>query len=447
MKRRDLLFGAGAATLALPFVRLLRPARAFTPENRARRLIVFYWPDGVPGNSAEGELTKWHAHGGETSFTLPDLLSPLAPYRDDCIFFRGLSLGPTDAGSHPGGAKKLLTAVDGGNGVSLDRHLAGRVGADRPHRMIYLGAQANHNGASGDKHISYVAGGQTAAPEDNPIRAFEDLFGSGTIGGGGEDEVGDPRAATVIDAAKADLDELRARLGQTEKTKLDLHLESLREIEARVTGGGGSGGGASCDEPSLAGGGIDTGNLYAPEQFPAILRAQIDVAVQATACDLTRIAVIQGSHHTSELIMSRFPNTDMHDPGFDMRSHQASHYGARHDFGKREFADFVLQRKWWMEQLAYLLESLRQRPEGDGTMLDYSIVLACSEVCDGNTHGHDDMPFIVAGGGAGRLRTGRLLDLGYRRHSDLLHSLALAMGDDIGGFGQASGGPIGQMLT
>jgi hypothetical protein len=137
----------------------------------------------------------------------------------------------------------------------------------------------------------------------------------------------------------------------------------------------------------------------------------------------------------------------MYDPLFDMRSHQASHYGASHDLAKREYLAYVRQATWWTEQFAYLLAQLAARPEGDGTMLDYSLVLACTEVCDGNTHGHDDMPFILAGGGGGKIRTGRLLDVGYRRHGDLFVAIANAMGDPLTGFGDASSGALPGLLA
>jgi hypothetical protein len=140
--------------------------------------------------------------------------------------------------------------------------------------------------------------------------------------------------------------------------------------------------------------------------------------------------------------MSRFPGTEMYDPSFDMRSHQASHYGASHDFAKREFDAFVKHGRYWVSQLSYLLDQLASRPEGDGTMLDHSLVLLCTEVCDGNTHLHDDMPFVLAGGASGRISTGRLLSTGGRRHADLLISLARAMGHDIDAFGDAWGGPV-----
>lgn len=319
-------------------------------------------------------------------------------------------------------------------GISIDQHLAATVGADRPFRHLYLGAMANQNGASGDKHISYLAPGATAPPADDPAAEFQRLFG----GGGSGQEGGDPRTLSVLDAARSDLETLRGRLGAAEKTKLDVHLESFRELEARLMGGGG----ASCGDPFLDTAGLDAGALYDPAHFPEVLRAQMDLMVLAMACDLTRIGVIQCSYHTSELIMSRFPDTPMYDPGFDMRSHQASHYGPRHDQSRLEFRHFRMQVAWWVEQFASLLDRLAGREEGDGTMLDHSLVLLVSEVSDGNTHSHDQMPFILAGRGGGAVSTGRVFDAGYRRHGELLVSIARAMGDPLDSFGDSGAGPL-----
>ena len=156
--------------------------------------------------------------------------------------------------------------------------------------------------------------------------------------------------------------------------KLDTHLESIREVATRVLcapapprapadGGVVDGGSVSpaarCANPTLAFDPPTGQGLAAPENFPAILRAQTDALVLAMQCGLTRVGVIQGSQHTSELIMSRFRGSEMFDPNFDMRSHQASHYGARHDRGNRLFTDFLKQRRWWVAQFAYLLEQLQ----------------------------------------------------------------------------------------
>lgn len=455
MDRRRFLKALGATTLSVPMLQAALRSSARAADGAARRVIFLYYPDGVAGPSQDGDPSMWHARGSEHDFELGPLMAPFAHHKDHTLFFNGLSMGGTDAGSHPGGAKKLLTAVDGGNGASIDHVLAQSVGADRPHRHVYLGAMANQNNASGDKHISYPSAGQSMAPEDDPRRAFERLFAGGAVGGGGAGGGGGPsperaREASVVDGMLADLNAFRARLGPVERTKLDLHVEALREVEARVKQDPGTEPQtpppASCAEPTLDARGLSAEHLYDPARFPDVLRTQIDLMVLAMQCDLTRVGVIQGSHHTSELIMSRFPGTEMHDPGFDMRSHQASHYGPRHDQSRREFADYVKQRRWWSSQFAYLLDQLAARPEGDGTMLDYSLVVLCTEVCDGNTHLHDDMPIVVAGGGGGAVRTGRLVQ-GYVRHGQLWAALSHAMGHPIAGFGDAGDGVLTSILA
>ena len=450
ISRRTFLRNIGAASLALPFFELALAGRAHAMDGTARRLIVFYFPDGVAGASQNGDASLWRCTGSEYDFSLSETLQGLAPYRDQCVFINGLSMGSTDTGSHPGGAKKLLTGVDGGMGESIDQYLARTVGASSPWRHLYLGAMANHNGASGDKHISYPAAGASTPPEDNPLIAFERLFS----GGGRPDVVVDntalERRLSVIDTVRQDLDDLRTMLDAADQTRLDLHIEGLREVESRVRNEIDfvePPPESSCATPFLNVDGFESSELYEPGRFPAMLRMQIDNAILAAQCGLTKVAVIQGSHHTSELIMSRFEDSGMYDPGYDMRSHQASHYGASHDRGHREFSSFLEQRKWWVDQFAYLLGRLRDTPEDDGTMLDHSLVLLCTEVSDGNTHSHDDMPFIVAGGAGGRVSGGRLLNFEYRRHSDLLVALANAMGEGLSQFGQASSGPLPGLLS
>jgi hypothetical protein len=450
--RRSLLRAAAASALAIPLGGLLPAARRAyaSPSGGARRLIVFYFPDGVAGPSADGSPSLWHLMGSERSFTLNEQLQGLGSFKDDCVFLNGLSSGPTDSGSHPGGAKKILTAVDGGNGESIDQYLARTAGAGALFRHVYLGAMANYNNASGDKHISYPSAGNSATPEDSPMKAFERLFGkSNPSGGGSGGGMPDELAVSVLDANLKDLQELTGKLGSVEKKKLDLHLEALREVERRVKGipGMTPPPKATCSDPRIDTSGLSEAVLYDPANFPKILRAQLDLMVQAMACGLTKVGVVQASFHTSELIMSRFPMTEMYDPKFDMRSHQASHYGPSHDRSKREFRDYFAQRRWWVQQFAYLIDQLKQRPEGDGTMLDYSLVVLCSEISDGNTHSHDNLPFGVAGRGGGALSTGRLLQYGYRRHGDLLVSIARAMKQDLWRFGDASSGPLPGFLS
>ncbi len=469
-RRRFLQAALGAAS-ALPFwLASRREARA---DGRARRLIVFYFPDGIAGRSQSGEPGLWEAQARGGDIALTELMSPLEELKRECVFLNGLSMGTTDEGSHPGGAKKLLTAVDGGNGESVDQHLARTVGRDAPFRHVYLGAMATQNNASGDKFISYASAGVTVAPDDDPVRAFRRMFmGGSTTAPVTPPMMGTPPPATpavdadadadrlALDTALGDLNDLRGRLGDAERVKLDAHLESIREVAARVmrttsTPSADAGAdaaappapAAACATPTLAFDAPTGMGLAAPENFPAILRAQTDALVLAMQCGLTRVGVIQGSQHTSELIMSRFRGSEMYDPAFDMRSHQASHYGARHDRANRLFTDYLKQRRWWVAQFAYLLRELRARPEGDGTMLDNSVVLLCSEVSDGNTHSHQDMPFVLAGRGGGCITPGRVLERRGARHGQLLAAIARAMGSNVNGWGDAGDGVLQGLLT
>ncbi|MBL8617784.1 MAG: DUF1552 domain-containing protein [Deltaproteobacteria bacterium] len=451
LDRRAFLRGLGGSALGLAAAGGLlapRSAHALVP---ARRILFFYFPDGVAGASDSGEASAWHCTGAGSGFNLGPLLSPLERYKSRGLFFNNLSMGGTDAGSHPGGAKKLLTAADYGNNESIDQYLSRTVGASSPWRHLYLGVHATLSGASGDKHIAYPTAGSSMTPEDDPRRAFASLFGSG--GGSGSGDLGespaDPTEVSVIDGMLDDMNQLRAQLGSLEQAKLDVHLAALRELELRIKGTSSGGGGldVDCGAPSLDLSGISDASLSDPGHFPRVLTAQSQLAVLAMACGLTKVATIQNSVHTSELIMSRFEGSEMYDPSYDMRSHQASHYGSRHDESAREYRAFAQQRRWWVSQFAATLDLLDAIPEESGTMLDHTIAVLCTEVCDGNNHLHDNMPFVVIGGGAGALRQGRLVDARGARHGDLWVALGQAMGADLTRFGDASSGPLGDVLA
>lgn len=403
----------------------------------ARRVIFFYFPDGVPGVSQSGEPSLWHATGSGKNFQLSDIHASILPFADRCVFFNGLTMGATDAGSHPGGAQKLLTAVDHGNGQSIDQMLAAALGVP----LLYLGVMATEG-------ISYQATGTApASPENNPRAAFDRLFPGGLPPATPPPGAKDGSGASIIDTVLADLNEMSARWGPSEKTKLDLHLSALRELEKRVKATPGSADAGtppvSCTNPAL--GTYDPSGLHAPANFPAILQTQIDLMVSAMACNLTRVGLIQCSVHTSELNMAAFANTPMHIPNYYLGSHKASHYGTTHNEQDQLFHAFHQQVRWWVDQFAYLLRALASRPEGSGTMLDSSLVFLCTEISDGNTHGHDNMPFVLAGGGGGTIRTGQLLQFTDMPHAGIYSAIAQAMGHPTT-FGQVKAGPLPGLL-
>jgi len=402
----------------------------------ARRVIFFYFPDGVPGVSQAGEPSLWHATGSGKNFQLSDIHTSLLPFKDQCVFFNGLTMGPTDSGSHPGGAQKLLTAVDHGNGQSIDQMLAEAIGVP----SLYLGVMASEG-------ISYQAAGTApASPENSPRAAFDRLFPGGLPPTAPPPGAKDTNGPSIIDVVLADLNDMSAAWGPSEKTKLDLHLSALRDLEKKVKASPDADAGTpptSCATPTL--GSYDPNGLHTPANFPAILKTQIDLMVSAMACNLTRVGLLQCSVHTSELNMAAFPNTPMSVPNYYLGSHKASHYGTTHNEQDQLFHAFHQQVRWWVDQFAYLVQALANRPEEGGTMLDNSLVFLCTEISDGNTHLHDNMPFILAGGGGGTIRTGQLLQFTDTPHAGVYSAIAQAMGHPTT-FGQVRAGPLPGLL-
>jgi hypothetical protein len=431
----------GAAALALPFYELVakREARA---GGVAKRVIFFYFPDGAACPTNNGDLNQnFHPTGSETSFTLSKQLEPLAAHKDQCVFVKGVNMWGFDTGNHPAGARKLLTGRNAGDGQSIDQYLASTVGSQSPWHHLYLGAMATKDGTGGSNCIVYPDGsGNPITPIDDPRVAFQSLFGS-VPGGGGSTTTGpDPLKVSVIDGVLDDMNRLQKQLGSVEASKLDVHLQSLREVEKRIKSPGMTMPSASCQNPGV--GAVSDSDLKDEHRFPNILTAQIDLMVLAMACGLTKVGTLQASHHTADLNMALFPNTEMAmlNPN-GMRSHEASHYGST---GDQKFTAFLAQIRWWVSQYAYLLDKLAATPEpaGGGSMLDNSLVLLCTEVGDGNTHTHDNMPFVLGGGAGGAYKTGRLLSYDNQPHSNLLLSIAHAMGQSIDTFGESSSGGL-----
>lgn len=417
--RRSILGMLAAAGVASP-LGLLFGRKAMAAPSGCKAMFV-YMPDGcIP--------SLWHPMGGQTGFTLPTMTQPLEPMRDRLVFIRGLDMYAGGA-THEGGIAKILT---GTGDVSLDIFLGDAVGADTPHKSIQLGVAANFQNGSGS--WSYIGAGQQVAPEDNPLAAFDSLFGS-------LEQPTEPgpdwprlRAGSVIDSAIDDVKRLQQFLGSVEKEKLDIHLESLHEVEARVKGTITG----SCTEVvwNTEGFSVIETDYYPKtwekeDLFTLVGKLQMDLAVLALSCGMTKVASLMWSHPVSP---TRIPQL-----GTTAADHDASHYGA--DLNGSLALDFVAYRRFFCEQLVYLLGQMQALPDGDGTLLDNVVLMMGTEINDGNQHDHTDMPFVLAGGAVGQLQGGRSLD--YRgtaggdndAHTKLLVSIANMMGADIDTFG------------
>ncbi len=436
--RRGFLRGAlaGAALAPVMIDALASRARADGP---AKALFV-YVPDGcIP--------SRWHASGTGTSFTLPAMSAPLERIRAHATFLDGLDMYAGGA-THEGGCAKVLT---GNADTSLDVYLGQELRGTVPHASVHLGVGAGFENGSGS--VSRLAGANVM-PDDDPLSAFDRLFGGRTGGGGSmmaDAELALRRRRSVLDAALGDLASAQRRLGRVEARKLEVHLDSLRGLERRIVGGAMPMTGASCEDLGWnAGGYVNVATDYYPrtyhreDNFLTVGRLQQELAVLALACGMTRVATVQWSHPVSP---TRITST-----GSPLNNHDASHFG---DPMSASADHFVAMKRWFMERFVELIERMAATPEGSGTLLDSTIVVLVSELGDSNAHDHRRVPFVVVGGAGGRHRGGRALDFrGAVRgendaHTKLLVSVAHAVGVPITSYGYTGhgAGPLEGLLS
>ena len=429
MKRRTFLHGLSSFSL----IPLWISRNSFAQNTPLKRVLFFYFPDGVPGKTDEGEPSKWHCTGSESSPILSPLLKELEDFQDHLVFLNGLSLDPYDQvqRQHVPGAKRLMT---GGKHVSID-HVLGSHRNSRSWNSIYLGVQSTQNPPAEAQYLSHPIPGVAIPPLEDPLEAFCEIFHSAALPNASCNPNAQENLAR-IDHAIADLERFRSTLGGLESQKLSYHLESLHSIQQRFASPVFTEGIPILSESLL----LETPNT--PAAFPHTLKAQSDILISAMELGITDVGFIQCSRHTSSLYMSDF-SPDIPDMSWMVTSHDASHYTKPSDMSNLKFAIYYQQRRWYLQQFRYLLQELSLRPDGDGSMLDSTLVVAMSEISDGNTHSLDNMPFLLAGGG---LQGNRLLEYDKVTHCSLWLSIAQAMGVSIDSFGDFGTEPLRELF-
>lgn len=410
--RRAFLGATGAGAALLPFVPLLDSEAADT--GFPTRLIMLF--------SANGTIHEnWKPSGGETDFTLGSILSPLEPYKDKLVILDGMQVIRQGLGDgHQMGMACMWTGNqllpgpfqggDGGTagysgGISVDQHVANTVGLQTPYKSLEFGVMTG--GANNWTRMSYAGPDQPVAPEDNPQAMFDRLFADLDLDPQGIDRLKAERRS-VIDLVKGDLGKLQARYGGNDKLKIDAHLEAIRAIETRNEAAV-----PSCEPPTL-----DLGfDPYQNDNFPVTSARQIDQLVMSLACDLTRVASLQWSASVSSVVFSWLGHQASH--------HDISHYGDDDPTMSPQISQI---NTWYAEQVKYLLDALAAVPEGDGTLLDHTLVVWGNELSRGNSHGNLPVPFLMAGGANGMIETGRYLDYGQTAHNRMLVSICHIMG-------------------
>ncbi len=400
LSRRALLAGLGGAALSLPLLegvpRWLLPSAHAAPASKPLRFLVMWTPNGtVPEN--------WTPSGTESTFQLSPILQPLAPHQSDILVLDGLDAlsaykGPGDA--HQKATGQCLTGTelqegtfagaDGlsagwANGISVDQAIANHVGKETRLRSLELGVYVS--GAAVNSRISYRGPAQPLPPENNPRAAFDRLFGDPTETPASRAERV-ARRKSVLDAVTDRYQRVLPALGSADRQKLEQHLTALRDIEQRL------------DSPAVLG-------CQAPprppnigpdriEDIPQLGRLQIDMMVSALACDVTRVGTLMWGNSATD---KTYPWLDVHEA-----HHELAHRGDSDVDAKDKLTRIY---RWYAEQFAYLIARLKSVPEGNGTMLDNTLVLWISEHSKGNVHDRRGLPYVAAGRAGGAVRTGR----------------------------------------
>lgn len=422
LSRRRFLQGIGLSAAAWPLVPPLTTFAA--PGDQPTRLLVFYHPHGV--------ASGWAPTGGEHDFVLSPQLSPLTPFQDRLVVVGGLRhmaglVGPTD--SHRRGTQNLLTGRPSthnelAGGPSVDQVVAQHIGQDTPYASL---ESATIPYVYPGMELLNAAGADQPIPgERSPYQQFQRVFGAYT-----EDEAALAKLrnerGSVLDFVGGRLDALKGKVAAEDRPKLEAHLDAVRDIESDLEALGQLPPGCVLPEapPGL--------NPSAQADVPGLLRLHSDIVISALACDITRVATLQLGVNGGEFYEHWLP-------GIDDAYHPIAHDAISGIPGKMEQHGLMIH--WVAQQLAYVLGRLDAIPEGDGTMLDNTLVLWCTSMANGG-HGMNDMPFVLAGGAGGALETGRYLRFDGVNHNALLVSLCRLMGLQVDSFGDPSFGSGG----
>jgi len=449
--RRNLLRGGLAATAAIPLLEASRVGGA-APAAPPVRLVVFATPNGTRNN-------MFWPTGSETSFTLGSLTTPLEPHKSKLTFLKGIklnaalqpgNLGGNVGSEHARGTGGMLTArplnagtefesfgntTSGwGSGQSIDQYLVGRLQPPTTHTSLQLGVHVRDTEVRA--RISYTASNQPIPPREDPADVFRTLFGSMVTPPG---EPADPvlerlwaQRKSVFDISNAETERLMGIVGAEDRARLQAHVTAMREVEGRLVGMAGGGTPTTCMPPTVP----TTLDLNADDEYEQTGQLQMDLAAAALACDQTRIITFQWSYSESEHL---FPFLNI----------SGNHHGISHDFATSgtNFEAYNRIQTWYAERLAYFLAKLDSYDEGNGTLLDNTLVLWATEIGESTQHDLMMMPYVFAGSAGGRIRAGRYLDFSNAKkdNNQMLVSMAHAMGaDDLTSFGDASGatGPL-----
>jgi hypothetical protein len=418
--RREFLRRLGLSTAVLPFLPAM-PSLAGGSAGKMQRIIFMFSPNGTV------QPDFWPDQFG-ADFQLKRILAPLAPFKDRLLMLKGISNKVRgDGDGHMRGMSCLLTGIElfpgniqGGSDkpagwardLSIDQEIKNFLQRN-PATATRFGSLevgvAVPNRADPWTRWSYAGPNQPLAPVSDPYDLFEKLYGQLKDG---------ESLGSVLDEVRDDLRAVARNLDKDERALLDKHATFVRDLEKQLQSASGK---ALRFPPPVLEQGVPTDN----DGMPKVSGMQTDLLVNAFANDMARVATLDFTNSVGQSRMRWL--------GIDEGHHALSHEADSNTAAQEKL---VKINTWFAEQLAALAKKLDAIPEpgGSGTMLDNTTIIWTNELGKGNTHTHDDIPFVLLGGGLG-FKTGLANKYANIAHNRLWITIAQAFGHSIETFG------------
>ena len=434
--RRSFLRAAGVG-LALPWLESIPGVVAAPVGDVAAgvpiRFLATFFPLGV-------NTHEWGASGEGSTLALKPTLEPLRPIQHKVNILQDLSHPHLKKlRGHAGKVASLYTGEPGGRdhsraGISIDQHIAKRIGHQTEFPSMALGIAPSRNRRGFyDSAVSWVSADKPLAKEIDPAMTFDALFG---------DKSWLKRDRSVLDLVLDQAKTLEQRLSAQDSQTLSEYFQGIRELEQRIarldrdkadwqrqqqSEAGSISRRFHPEDPRGAGETPDFA-LYQPENFREHTRLMLDLIVLALRMDKTRVVSFMFDSYGPKYSDFSFI------PGVRGEWHALSH----HKETPSSLHQYHLINRWHVSEYTYLLQKMDEVREGEGTLLDHSMVMIGSGMWDGNRHTCEQYPILLGGSAGGRIKTGRAIDFQGGSMSGLFLSLAENMGAPMDRFKEAT---------
>ena len=393
LDRRTVLRGLGA-TLSLPLMEAMLPSIGSAATiSRPKRLQIFYTPNGL-------SMVNFTPKTTGLNYEMTPILEPLEPFRNEFSVISKLAHYNANAlGDGPGGHGRSCPAFLTGahakrtegsdilSGVSMDQIVAKEFGKETQLASLELGIEPPSLMGSCDigysctytNTLSWRSPTVALPVTVNPGDVFVRLFGDGEMLDEKSRQAQLKRKASILDFVREDASRLTSRLGINDRRKMDEYLDAIRDVERRIQKAGEQS--ADVDFSDL------TRPSGIPESFEEHVKMMVDLQVLAMQTDMTRVCTFMLGRELSNRTYPEIGVPDSH--------HMLSHHGG----DPEKFAKLVRIDRLHMEQFAYYLERMSTTQDGEGSLLDSTLVLAGACIGEPNDHDNMNLPVMVAGGG------------------------------------------------